>query len=572
MGSFPEFWSRRAYALRLLLLTMISACTYNENRMKDSPERNERMRKHKVAVFFIKLAVFVCLLAAVLNTVGQLLDAGDDVVQSASALKSLPPNSVDVCWLGTSHMNYNVIPQYLYDLCGIPSTMVTGNSLDLTSSYWQLRQALLTQSPQVVVLDVYAAAAPYCYFYVQNVLATRYRQGMQPGSNPYNTATGLARWLPIGSPYKPAAISHSYAVSGADGDAYFQATRLHARYSELGRASFAYACHQDRWTRNFGYLYGAQDLTQREVDTRPYTLEAALAANEVGTYWTFSDAQLSEAHLLAQTREELERIIHFTREKGIQLVLCAAPYLTNQAEEKLFDEVAQLAYEQDVPFVGLDASGIEGREYLRDIGHLNDAGARLYTAFWADYLTKAYALPDRRESADACYAPWRDNAGSYDVQSAAMQLLTLDGGLTKYLEAISTLNDDYLLVFSIEGEVYEGFTEDDYLLMTEQLGFPEETLEEWYLSGMGTQDAALSGDKLLKSAYAPDGRAQELHWNLRGHDIKIGCVNGDSAAWSVDGDSLGRVGAGMNIAVYSLIDHMLMDARTFDLTQPAWDE
>ena len=530
------------------------------------------MRKRHIALFLTKLAVFLCLLAVVLNAMGQLLDGGDDVLQSASALKSLPRNSVDVCWLGTSHMNYNVIPQYLYDLCGIPSTMVTGNSLDLTSSYWQLRQALLTQSPKVVVLDVYAAAAPYCYFYVQNVLAMRHQPGMQPGSNPYNTATGLARWLPIGSPYKAPAIVQGYNVSEADGDAYFQITRLHTRYSELGRANFDYACHQDRWTRNFGYLYGTQDLSQREVLSQPYTLEAALAANEVGTYWEFTDEQLSEAHLLDQTRKELERIIRFTREKGIQLVLCAAPYLTNRAEEKLFDEVALLASEQGVPFVGLDASGIEGREYLRDIGHMSDAGARLYTAFWADYLTKAFALPDRRESTDTRYAPWRDNAGSYDIQNTAMQLLTLDGGLNEYLEAVSTLNEDYLLVFSIEGDVYEGFTEDDYLLMTERLGFTEESLEEWYFTGMGTQDAVLSGGKLLKSAYAPDGRARQLHWNLRGHDIKIGCVNSGDTAWSVDGNSLGRVGTGLNIAVYSLIDHMLMDYRTFDLMQPVWDE
>jgi len=40
----------------------------------------------------------------------------------------------------------------------------------------------------------------------------------------------------------------------------------------------------------------------------------------------------------------------------------------------------------------------------------------------------------------------------------------------------------------------------------------------------------------------------------------------------VDGNSAGSTNTGMNIAVYSLPDHMLMDCRTFDLTQMAWDE
>lgn len=134
---------------------------------------------------------------------GTLLSGGDDVTQSASSLKHLPAESVDVLWLGTSHMNYNIIPQYLYDLCGVTSAMATGNSVDLDASYWMLRQALLTQSPRVIVLDVYPAAAPYCYFYVQNVLALEYRDGMSEGSNPYNTATGVARWLRWEAPLSP---------------------------------------------------------------------------------------------------------------------------------------------------------------------------------------------------------------------------------------------------------------------------------------------------------------------------------------------------------------------------------
>ena len=169
----------------------------------------------KLAAFWLKFLVFLCLLAIAVNATGTLLSGGDDVTQSASSLKHLPAESVDVLWLGTSHMNYNIIPQYLYDLCGVTSAMATGNSVDLDASYWMLRQALLTQSPQVIVLDVYPAAAPYCYFYVQNVLALEYRAAMSEGSNPYNTATGVARWLPVGSPFKPGAIAEAHTRSGA---------------------------------------------------------------------------------------------------------------------------------------------------------------------------------------------------------------------------------------------------------------------------------------------------------------------------------------------------------------------
>ena len=279
----------------------------------------------KLAAFWLKFLVFLCLLAIAVNATGTLLSGGDDVTQSASSLKHLPAESVDVLWLGTSHMNYNIIPQYLYDLCGVTSAMATGNSVDLDASYWMLRQALLTQSPQVIVLDVYPAAAPYCYFYVQNVLALEYRDGMSEGSNPYNTATGVARWLPVGSPFKPGAIAEAYTRSGAGGEAYFELTRMHSRYGELARDNFEYLRGDTRSIRNFGYLYGDQSMEGQEYAVQAYTQEAALQANEVGTYWEFTDEQLQAAELLDASVTAIRRSVEYASDKGIEIVLCAAP-------------------------------------------------------------------------------------------------------------------------------------------------------------------------------------------------------------------------------------------------------
>lgn len=526
----------------------------------------------RTMVFWGKLVVFLCILAFAVNEIGALLNGGEDILRNASALRHLPKNSADVLWLGTSHMHYNIIPQYLYDHYGITSTMASGNSVDLSESYWELKEALRTQQPKVVVLDVYPAAAPYCYFYVQNVLAMRDRKGMAEGTNPYNTATGVARWLNIGSSYKPAAIAEAFAVSGADGDAYFDLTRFHTRYDQLSRSNFAYLAGEDRLTKNFGYLYGAGVLTEEKIAPRPYTLEAALAANEVGTFWEITDEQLGEVTLLDSVTEELMRIIRFAQEQGIELVLCAAPYLTNRAEESLFSQVGALAQREGVPFVGTEDVQLNELRYLRDMGHLNDEGARLYTAFWGEYFTDHFDLPDRRGSDDARYAPWRDNAGSYDIQHTAMQLIAYEGGLTEYLETISALGKDYLILINAEGEVSEGFSEDDYLLMMDKFGMSEEVLDEWYISSYGTLDAVICDGALLKSHYTYDSRTKELHWNVMGHDVIFEAGSEGERRWSVDGNSTGRTTEGMNIAVYSLIDGMLMENRTFNIVDPVFDE
>ena len=217
--------------------------------------------------------------------------------------------------------------------------------------------------------------------------------------------------------------------------------------------------------------------------------------------------------------------------------------------------------------MGLEESGIEGLQYMRDLGHLNDRGARLYTEFWSDYLADHYDLPDRRESADSRYTPWREGTGRYDVQRAAMSLIGMETGLTGYLEALAALDGDYLVLISAQGDVYEGFTESDWLLMTEMLGMNGEAVEEWYYTGTGTLDGVCCEGRMLASAYASEGRTKTIAWNLLGHEITF-----EDSRWRVDGNSAGSTNTGMNIAVYSLPDHMLMDCRTFDLTQMAWDE
>ena len=525
------------------------------------------MRTRKIVLFWVKLIAICCILAVVINTAGSVLTNGDDVIRNAAALKTLPRNSVDVFFCGTSHAHYDVIPQLLYDEYGVTSTMVSGNSVDFSQSYWQIRQALLRQKPEVIVLDVYPAAAPYCYFYVQNVLATQTANSKPRGSNAYNTASSMARWLPLGSPYKIPAIAEAYNSFGLEGEAYFEMTRFHSRYGELRRGEFQNVKGQKRHVHNFGYLYGDNVLDYAVVDTQPYSPEAALVTNEAGTFWTFTDEQIAQAEMNKKTVADLKRIVDFTRRKGIELVLCVAPYATNVVEKKLFAEVEKLAAEWEVPFVRAEDSPANEEKYFRDLGHLNDAGARINTVFWGEYFSKHYSLSDRRTQQDARYQPWRERAGSYDQQHAAMQLRRYEGGLTGYLEAISALASDHLLLFTIKGDVYDGFTEDDYWLMVDELGIPEEELETWSYAGCGTLDLLLMDGELMYSNYAYGGRREADTRSIRGYDVSFG-----ENRWYVNGKSAGDIETGFNVSVYSMIDEKLMDFRAFDMTEIYLDE
>ena len=161
----------------------------------------------------------------------------------------------------------------------------------------------------------------------------------------------------------------------------------------------------------------------------------------------------------------------------------------------------------------------------------------------------------------------RERAGSYDRQYTAMQLRKTEGGLTDYLELLAQVKKDHILLFTISGDVYEGFTEDDYWIMVDELGIPEEALEEWYYTGTGTLDLLLMDGKLRLSAYDSEGRDDEIERMIDGWHITF-----TPGRWYVNGSMAGSVGEGLNVSVYSMLDERMLDYRTFDLTEMYFEE
>lgn len=70
---------------------------------------------------------------------------------------NLPENSIDIIVLGSSHAQYSFVPSFLYQNTGLYSYVLGTPCQPLKVSYQMLREALKTQSPEMVVLEVYTA-------------------------------------------------------------------------------------------------------------------------------------------------------------------------------------------------------------------------------------------------------------------------------------------------------------------------------------------------------------------------------------------------------------------------------
>lgn len=115
------------------------------------------MGKH--AKFILRAAIVVVLLTAVasglINVVKyKAYDYNGEETSRFPNFYKLPKNSLDVLFLGTSHVREAFIPQKLYDNYGITSYNLGSSDQPPVLSYYWLKEALKTQHPKVVVFDV----------------------------------------------------------------------------------------------------------------------------------------------------------------------------------------------------------------------------------------------------------------------------------------------------------------------------------------------------------------------------------------------------------------------------------
>lgn len=106
----------------------------------------------------IVLIGLTCVLILYLSTVfrPKKTELPNDTTSKIMGFYALEPNSMDVLFLGTSHSYYGFNPSVLYAETGLNSYVFAGECQPFSVTYHYLVEALKTQNPQLIVLDVFA--------------------------------------------------------------------------------------------------------------------------------------------------------------------------------------------------------------------------------------------------------------------------------------------------------------------------------------------------------------------------------------------------------------------------------
>lgn len=354
----------------------------------------------------IKHIVIVAAICLVMGLTAYVLRRDDGYKKNQEFYSS--DEEYDVWFLGSSHAVMGVLPMELWNDYGITSYNLANNGQMLPIDYWVLRDALNRKTPKLVVVDVYTLYADEKYAVMEY-------------------AHGSLDPMPM-----------SWTKIQAICDIFPKEERL--------EFFLPFSIYHNRW----------DIMTSDFFDRTPSCQKGAYENNALGTPMVepgqVVNMKVADYEETPETtnKQYLRKMVELCQEKGIPVLLTAAPF--NDAEHLALwtNSARQIAAEYDVPFVnGVEADLIRRECDLFDAGHLNSSGARKWTAYLGEYISSNYEIEDKRS--DLAYEHWNVDYEEYRTYKA--QEINEDLDLYKFLMLLK--DDEWSVCVSLEkGSAY----------------------------------------------------------------------------------------------------------------------
>ena len=280
--------------------------------------------------------------------------------------RNLPEHTVDVIALGSSHIQYAFNPANFFAETGYYSYVLGSSCQPFSESYYMLKEALKTQHPSVVLLDVFTLLPQSQVCYADGT----YYLAMDMMSEPVRTeaAGGLPKDIDFDTKL-------SYTLD------------LYMNHGNWKRMNFAdpqsilnTALAKEGYSWDMGYVREQPTILQ-------YTPLTTFAVTETVT--------LSEEEKLW-----IDRIADLCRENEIHLLYLKTPYLENQEDANKLDAIWKYLDEKGYPYIDFIARAAELEWFMDmdgDTWHNNTWGAEIVTRHLAEVLKNNGWLKEHKE-------------------------------------------------------------------------------------------------------------------------------------------------------------------------------
>lgn len=321
----------------------------------------------------------------------------------------LEDNSLDVINVGSSHVHCSINPLEIYKNEGITSYNLSAGFQSAWYSYYYVKEALKTQNPRVIVLDVFTLRLIDDTEFVRK--ASMNLLAMKPS---------LDKWNAIKA-----------SNSDDEWNIFWGFPQNHIRYRDLGVEEY-----DDKLCLNMmGYTYMS--------NIEPIEEEEIIDISNVTEVLPISEK--SELYL--------RKTIELCQGEGIDIVLVNSPWPHIKEEDaKRYNYIEKIADEYNVDFINgcllTEELGIDySRDNAGDGGHLNYNGSIKWSDYLGKYLKNNYNLPDHRNEG---LLIWRESQKELENVLMQEKLETIQNA-EKYMECLLE-NPDYAfaVIFNID--------------------------------------------------------------------------------------------------------------------------
>ena len=381
---------------------------------------------------FISCVLFIVLLSLTIYRVYNILswkDTTGDYLSSTQQLYATEEDLMDVIFVGSSHVYCGIYPEKLWGTYGIAGFNMSISGQDKNSSYHTIKEVLKTQSPKVVLVDMYGLM-----FDVHGVQGNVYRN-----------------MLAMRTSQNSVELVKDYVAEEEQMDYILRWPIIHTRYKELDKYDFV---------QYEPSVYGRGNYVVWETIPVGKPTEA-IECDEIGD--------------LGETNEKwLNELYGLSVENDFELVFMVMPFAATKDNQMIINAAKAFADEKEIDFLDFNKMGeqifLDYASDFSDAFHLNVNGANKITAYLGEYLSINYGLIDNR--GDERYWQW-DDAFIYYEQLEKEYYLAQMQTIEDYVRFLDSMQH-ITCVVSLEGEYKEstldikgalsdmGITEEEY--------------------------------------------------------------------------------------------------------------
>lgn len=348
----------------------------------------------------LKGIIIIALAVLILLTLNRILILkSEDGISQLKSLYKQNDNTIDVLFLGSSHVYCDISTGVLWDQYGIASYDLGGAEAPAWTSYYHLKEALKTQHPKTVWFEISIAG----------LRPTDYPPAFWVEDNNYGMKWNENR----------IELLRANTLEEAFPQLLIPLGPMHGRYADL--------CEDDFKDINNSINYKGFD--PREM---------------INVIDTPDISQITEMEpISAKAEEYLRKIIALCKEENIPLVLFVSPYQVTPEDQPYYNYMFNIGAEEGC--VNLDFNKLYnefGMDFSTDMAeslHLNYSGNYKFSSYIGKILKENYDIPDRRGQAG--FESWDIDARNQRIERVDLDLL-LNRDFTYWLN--QTANEGYI--------------------------------------------------------------------------------------------------------------------------------